>query len=167
MARLNHKCWLTSLLCVIWRWYDGLQTHAQWRTHCFNTSVSYLMTLSVSGLYGVYDMMINWSGVTGGMRIGRGDGSTRRKAAPESPCSPQIPYDLMWDHRTRAASVESRRLTARAMPQRPLFLSHRLYLISLSYLWVLSSKLSWLPTFRRNLLPASSGKKWEVLLMSS
>jgi hypothetical protein len=44
-------------------------------------------------------------GAVGGMRIGRGNRSTRRKAAP-------VPlYDLTWD-RTRAAAVGSQRLTA-------------------------------------------------------
>jgi hypothetical protein len=47
----------------------------------------------------------------GGMRIGRGNRSTRRKPAPVPHCPPQIPHDLTWD-RTRAAAVGSRRLTA-------------------------------------------------------
>jgi hypothetical protein len=37
------------------------------------------------------------SGAVGGMTIGRGDGSTWRKTATVSLCSPQIPYDLTWD----------------------------------------------------------------------
>jgi hypothetical protein len=43
-------------------------------------------------------------GVVGGMRIGRGNRSTRRKPAPVPLCAPQIPHDLTWD-RTRAAGV--------------------------------------------------------------
>jgi hypothetical protein len=46
-------------------------------------------------------------GAVGGMRIGRGKRSTRRKPAPVPLCLPQIPHDL-----TRAAAVGSRRLTA-------------------------------------------------------
>jgi hypothetical protein len=48
-------------------------------------------------------------GAVGGMRIGRGNRSTRRKPAPVPLCS-QIPHDLTWD-RTRAAAVGSQRLT--------------------------------------------------------
>jgi hypothetical protein len=33
----------------------------------------------------------------GGMRIGRGNRSTRRKPAPVPLCLPQIPHDLTWD----------------------------------------------------------------------
>jgi hypothetical protein len=47
----------------------------------------------------------------GGMRIGRGNRSTRRKPAPVPLCSPQIPHNRTWD-RTRAAAVGSQRLTA-------------------------------------------------------
>jgi hypothetical protein len=47
-------------------------------------------------------------GAVGGMRIGRGNRSTRRKHAP---VPPQIPRDLTWD-RTLAAAVGSQRLTA-------------------------------------------------------
>jgi hypothetical protein len=57
-------------------------------------------------------------GAVGGMRIGRGNRSTRRKPAPVPLCPPQIPHDLTWD-RARAAAVGSQRLTAWAMA-RPL-----------------------------------------------
>jgi hypothetical protein len=50
-------------------------------------------------------------GAVGGMRIGRGNPSSRRKPAPVPLCSPQIPHDLTRA-RTRAAAVVSRRLTA-------------------------------------------------------
>jgi hypothetical protein len=53
-------------------------------------------------------------GAVGGMRIGWGYRSTRRKPAPVPLCPPQIPHDLTWD-RTRAAAVGSQRLTVRAM----------------------------------------------------
>jgi hypothetical protein len=50
-------------------------------------------------------------GAIGGMRIGRGNRSTRRKPAPVPLCPPQIPHDLTWD-RTWAAAMGSQRLTA-------------------------------------------------------
>jgi hypothetical protein len=50
-------------------------------------------------------------GAVGGMRIGRGNRSTRRKPAPVPLCPP---HDLTWD-RTRAAAVGSQRLTTWAM----------------------------------------------------
>jgi hypothetical protein len=50
-------------------------------------------------------------GEIGGMRIGRGIRSTRRKPASAPLCPPQIPHD-QTRVRTRAAAVESQRLTA-------------------------------------------------------
>jgi hypothetical protein len=50
-------------------------------------------------------------GAIGGMKIGSGIGSTRRKPAPAPLCPPQIPLDQTRD-RTRAAAVGSQRLTA-------------------------------------------------------
>jgi hypothetical protein len=50
-------------------------------------------------------------GAVGGMRIGRGNRSTRRKPPPMPLCPPQIPHDLIWA-RTPAAKVRSQRLTA-------------------------------------------------------
>jgi hypothetical protein len=50
----------------------------------------------------------------GGMRLGRGNRSIRRKPTPVSPCLQQIAHDLTWP-RTRAAAVGNRRLTAWAM----------------------------------------------------
>jgi hypothetical protein len=45
-----------------------------------------------------------------GMKIRRGNESTRRKPAPVPFCPSQIPHDLTWA-RTRAAAVGSQRLT--------------------------------------------------------
>jgi hypothetical protein len=45
----------------------------------------------------------------GGMRIGRGNQSTRRISAPVPLCPPEIPHDLTWV-RTRAAAVRTWRL---------------------------------------------------------
>jgi hypothetical protein len=53
-------------------------------------------------------------GAVGGMRIGRGKQSTKRKPTPVPLYPPQIPHNLTWA-RTQAAAVESLRLTARAM----------------------------------------------------
>jgi hypothetical protein len=53
-------------------------------------------------------------GAAGGMRIGRGNLSTRRKPVPVPLCPPQIPHDLTWA-RTRAAAVGNRQLTTWAM----------------------------------------------------
>jgi hypothetical protein len=51
-------------------------------------------------------------GAIGGMKIGRGNRSTRKKKpAPAPLCPPQIPHD-QTRARTRAAAVGSRRLTA-------------------------------------------------------
>jgi hypothetical protein len=52
-------------------------------------------------------------GVIGGMKIGGGNQSTRRKPAPVPLCPRRIPHDLTWA-RTRAA-VGSQRLTAWTM----------------------------------------------------
>jgi hypothetical protein len=48
-------------------------------------------------------------GATGGMKIGRGNPSTRRKPAPVPLCPSQIAHDLTWA-RTWAAAVRSQRL---------------------------------------------------------
>jgi hypothetical protein len=53
-------------------------------------------------------------GEFGGMKIGRGNRSTRRKPAPAPLCPPQIPHD-QTRARTRAAAVGNQRLTAGAM----------------------------------------------------
>jgi hypothetical protein len=50
-------------------------------------------------------------GAIGGMKIGWGNLSTRRKPAPAPLCPPQIPH-VKTRARTRAAAVGSQRLTA-------------------------------------------------------
>jgi hypothetical protein len=50
-------------------------------------------------------------GEIGGIIIGRGNRSTRRKPAPVPLCPPQKPHDLTWA-RTVAAAVVSQRLIA-------------------------------------------------------
>jgi hypothetical protein len=49
-------------------------------------------------------------GESGGMMIGRGNRSTRRKPAPVPLCPPQTPHAART--RTRAAAVGSQRLSA-------------------------------------------------------
>jgi hypothetical protein len=65
-------------------------------------------------------------GKVGGMRIGSGNRSTRRKLALMPLCPPQIKHGLTWA-RTGVAEMGRRRLTARAMVRQ-----HRLrnYLIN-------------------------------------
>jgi hypothetical protein len=53
-------------------------------------------------------------GEFGGIKIGGGNRSTRRKPTPAPLCSAQIPLEQTRD-RTRAAGVGSQRLTASAM----------------------------------------------------
>jgi hypothetical protein len=48
-------------------------------------------------------------GTVGGIRIGRGNRSSRRKPAPMPLCPPQIPHNMTWA-RTRAAVLGSRGL---------------------------------------------------------
>jgi hypothetical protein len=60
-------------------------------------------------------------GEIGGINIGRGNRSTRRKPAPAPLCPPQIPHD-QTRAQTRAAAVGSQRLTAWGMV-RPYFMT--------------------------------------------
>jgi hypothetical protein len=68
--------------------------------------VGVFFSLCVGGMIGEGDC-----GAISGMKIGKGNRSTLRKPAPGPLCPPQIPLDQTPD-RTRAAAVESRRLTA-------------------------------------------------------
>jgi hypothetical protein len=70
--------------------------------------LSPLGTAATSGLLYKSQMIDEGDcGAVGGMKIGRGNRSTRRKIGPAPLCPPQIPHD-----QTRAAAVESQRLTA-------------------------------------------------------
>jgi hypothetical protein len=77
-----------------------------WPTYCIIFLVGYLTTLSITKLHGI-DMMMNKYETISGMRIGRGNQSTRRKPAPVPLCPSKISYDLTWDR--------TRRLTAWTM----------------------------------------------------
>jgi hypothetical protein len=106
--------------------------HDQWRRNSVHQSVKYffiiiilsgvglspLGTAATTGL--LYQPQMIDGGdrrAIGGMKIGRGSRSTRRKHALVPPRPPQIPQELTWDG-TRAAAVGSRRLTAWAMARR-------------------------------------------------
>jgi hypothetical protein len=62
-------------------------------------------------------------GAISGIKIVRGNRSTRRKPAPAPLCPPQIPYD-QTRARTRVAVVGNQRLTARAMARPYLYISY-------------------------------------------
>jgi hypothetical protein len=59
--------------------------------------VAYLTTLSVLRLYSVDDRMVNEYGAVGGLKVGRGNRITRRKAALLPLCPPQIAHYLIWN----------------------------------------------------------------------
>jgi hypothetical protein len=87
--------------------------------------LSPLGTAATSGLFYQPHMIDEGDcGAIGGMKIGRGNRSARRKPARAPLCPPQIPHD-QTRARTRAAAVGSQRLTAWAMarPRHPLLLS--------------------------------------------
>jgi hypothetical protein len=66
--------------------------------------MSPLGTSATVGLLYQLRMIDNDYGAVGGMRVGSGNRSTRRKPAPVPLRPPQIPHDLTWD-RTRASAV--------------------------------------------------------------
>jgi hypothetical protein len=67
-----------------------------------------------TGLLYQPQMIDDECGAVGGIRIGRGNRSTRIKPAPVPLCPPQIPHDLTCA-RSRVAAVGTRRLTVWAM----------------------------------------------------
>jgi hypothetical protein len=73
--------------------------------------LSPLGTAAISGLLYKPQMIDEDDcGAIGGMKIGMGNRSTRRKPAPAPRCPPQIPHD-QTRAQTRAAAVGSQRLT--------------------------------------------------------
>jgi hypothetical protein len=56
-----------------------------------------LVRRPLTGLLYQHRMMDDECGPIGGMRIGRGSRSTRRKPAPVPLCPPQSPHDLCWN----------------------------------------------------------------------
>jgi hypothetical protein len=77
-----------------------------WSPAGFTRHIGHWPTVLASGDYD--------DGKFGGIKIGRGNRSTRRKPAPASLCSPQITLD-QTRARTRAAAVGSQQLTSGAM----------------------------------------------------
>jgi hypothetical protein len=74
--------------------------------------LSPLGTAAISGLLYKHHMIDEGDcEAVGGMKIGRGNRSTRRKPAPVPLCPPQIPHDQTRS-RTQATAVGSQRLTA-------------------------------------------------------
>jgi hypothetical protein len=65
--------------------------------NCTADLVACLTMLSVSRLYDVDYRLIIESRTVGGIKIGRGNRSTRRKLTVVSLCPPEIPHDLVWD----------------------------------------------------------------------
>jgi hypothetical protein len=95
-------CIFTSLLLLVgWDWV-------------------HLVLRPLFGLLYQPQMIDDDCGAIGGMKIGRGNRSTRRKFAPAPLCPPQIPHDQTWA-RTRAAAVGSQRLNAWAMARPCIF----------------------------------------------
>jgi hypothetical protein len=76
----------------------------------------------------------------GGMKIGRGNRSTRRKPAPASHYPPQIPLD-QTRARTRAAAVGSQRLTAWAMARPRRTFIHSTFSFKFIYIFFLLPRL--------------------------
>jgi hypothetical protein len=79
-----------------------------------------------------------------GMRIGRGNRSTRRKPTPVPLCPPHTPHGLTWN-RKRVAAVGSRRLTAWAGQ---IGMSNNLKYRSANWFPFLIALLEWLPYMR-------------------
>jgi hypothetical protein len=105
---------------------NGVQLHVTSRTRTYRLRILFFFILSgvrlsplgtaaATGLMYQPQMLDDGDcGAIGGMKIGRGNRSTRRKPAPVPLCPPQIPYD-QTRARTRAAAVGSQRQTAWAM----------------------------------------------------
>jgi hypothetical protein len=98
--------------------------------------LSPLGTAATSGLLYQPQMIDDGDcGEIGGLKMGRGNRSTRRKPALAPLCPPQIPHD-QTRARTRAAAVRSQRLTAWAMARPHVSLSADPKIVSLGYLWL-------------------------------
>jgi hypothetical protein len=100
-------------------------------------------------------------GAVGGMRIGRGNRSTRRKPVPVPFCPPQIPHDLTWDQ-TRAAAVGNLRLTSWAMarPRQgtiPVYTRKKW-----GEPWTSQDSLSWYPVIRHDTVQCKLGNRSDL-----
>jgi hypothetical protein len=97
------------------QWITTPATIAEWSNFFFNLCGGTFGTAATTGV--LYQPRIKGDGdcrEIGGIKIGRGNRSSRRKPAPAPLSTPQIPhaYTRFW---TRAAAVGSQRLTAWAM----------------------------------------------------
>jgi hypothetical protein len=103
----------------------------------------HLLCRPLTGLLYQPRMIDDECGAVGGIRIGKGNRSTRRKPAQVPLCPPQIPHDLTWAG-TRNAAVGNQWLTAWAMA-RPYILSYynmfRLYTAIIRYVCVSTAKI--------------------------
>jgi hypothetical protein len=107
--------------------------------HFFISEVGLLGTAATTGLLYQPQMIGDGDcGEMGGMKIDRGNRSTRRKPAPAPLCLPKIPH-----HYTRvgprAAAVASQRLTAWAMARPTPHLLHQIWMCVIYYLLWLES----------------------------
>jgi hypothetical protein len=93
------------LIRILRRWSTDVPGHSRW-VHSVGMADSNVVVVPDPGDYD--------DGEFGGMKIGMGNRSTRRKPAPAPLSPPQIPLDQTRD-RTRAATVGSQWLTAWAM----------------------------------------------------
>jgi hypothetical protein len=64
----------------------------------------YLVRRRLTGLLRQHRVIDDECGAVGGMRIGRENGSIRKKPTPVPLCSPQIPHDLTWARTWTAAA---------------------------------------------------------------
>jgi hypothetical protein len=71
--------------------------------------LSPLGTSTTIGLLYQPRMIDDECGAVGGMRIGRGNRSTRRKPAILPLCPPQIPHDLTWARKQASSKLEEYR----------------------------------------------------------
>jgi hypothetical protein len=111
----THDC-KTIIVTSIWNYITEQGILAHWQLNeSHGVRLSPLATAATTGLLYQPQMIDDGECVAiGGMKISRGNRSTRRKPAPMPLCPPQIPHDLTWAG-SRAAAVGSRRVTAWAM----------------------------------------------------
>jgi hypothetical protein len=125
-AQANHTvCWHITVYkyfpCFLQSWIYFLLIFVRIITLNWNFSLLLVgwdwvpCTAATSGqLYQPQMIGEGYCGAIGGMNIGRGNRSTRRKPSPAPLCPPQISLDQTQD-RTRAAELGSQQLTAWAM----------------------------------------------------
>jgi hypothetical protein len=105
----------------------------------------HLVRRPLTGLLYQPRMIDDECGAVDGMRIGRGNWSTRRKLAPVPLCPPQISHDSLWT-RTRASTVGSRRLNAWAMARPCRTITKRRIILFRETAWDHVRNKIWFPT---------------------